>query len=335
MVAPTLATFHKDVVRLGSKKASAVNKKERSLESSFLSKAVPFAEYEAKMGGKTVSRRAEDAENMFSFSGYSMKYAKCQPVQYFSDEAVQNGMSSPMVSEDIVILRLCPESSCTESAEYGCHYNYAEYALSLTEYLRTMMEYKQEIQESTCQYCEGCFNTDNQERRLEDQDGDGEDNGEDGEDNEQDDEEDEQQDNENQKNEYNADDGYTNCGDDFTTYCSDYEYMCADQENDNGNNNNNNNGYNGYNFEQFEEYMECTQVAYNDYAYFVKPTCNGYTGAIEFAVFYDDYCVESASGKVTVNGLNLGLSDSIFYQFYDGACIDCSESVSTTAPNQL
>jgi hypothetical protein len=326
-VTPALATFHKDVVssRRGSK-LSFVNK-ERDMQNSILSKAVPLADYEAQMGLEPTARRLEDQQNMYSFSGYSIKYAKCQPVQYFSEDAVSAGMRSPMVTNDIVILRLCPQSSCSQSREYGCLYNYAEYALSMSDYLQIMMEYSQEKKEYNCDYCDACIN---QGRRLEDGGGDngGEDgNADDGEDN-------------GDEADGNADNGYgygydysenNNCGDDWDTYCSDYAYMCQDENQDQQNGYNG--GYNEYNYDSYGDYMECTKVSYNDYAYFMKPTCNAYTGVIEFGIYFDDYCSESASSKVSLNKLGLGLSDSIFQEFYSGVCIDCSESVSGQYPS--
>jgi hypothetical protein len=328
-VTPALATFHKDVVsrRLGSKKAF-VNK-ERLLNDSILAKAMPLADYEAQMAGKGLpptARRLDDAaaQNTYSFSGYSMKYAKCQPVQYFSEDAVADGMRSPMVTNDIVILRLCPQTSCSESREYGCVYNYAEYALSMNDYLQVMMEYSQQKREYTCDFCKACLNNEDEEqRKLEDGDAD---DGEDDADEDDADEEEDDADEEAQDDNANADAyDYENnvCGDDWDTYCYDYQYMCQDDNQNDGND-----GYNEYSYDEYEEYMECTKVAYNGYSYFMKPTCNAYTGVIEFGIYFDDYCSESAASKVSLNKLGLGLSDSIFEEFYTGHCIDCSESVS-------
>jgi hypothetical protein len=343
-VTPALATFHKDVVtsRRSNKRIAFVNK-ERDMQNSILSKAVPLADYEAQMGLEPTARRLEDGgedQNMYSFSGYSIKYAKCQPVQYFSEDAVAAGMRSPMVTNDIVILRLCPQSSCSQSREYGCVYNYAEYALSMSDYLEIMMEYSQQKKEYTCDYCDACINN---ERRLEDggendgndQDDDGNDQDNDG--NDQDNDADAEEDGNDQDN---ADNGYgydysqnNNCGDNWDTYCSDYAYMCADDGGDDQNNGGYNGGYNEYDYDSYNDYMECAKVNYNDYAYFMKPTCNAYTGVIEFGIYFDDYCSESASSKVSLNKLGLGLSDNIFQEFYSGVCIDCSESVSGQYPS--
>jgi hypothetical protein len=341
---PALATFHKDVVsssrKASSKKFAFVNK-ERDMKNTILSKAMPLADYQAKMGLEPTARRLEDGggdQTMYSFSGYSIKYAKCQPVQYFSEDAVAAGMRSPMVTNDIVILRLCPQSSCSQSREYGCVYNYAEYALSMSDYLEIMMEYSQQKKEYTCDYCDACIN---QERRLEDGGNDGGgDNSNDGEENDGNDGNDQDNDadaGDDGNDGANENDGYAenydysannSCGDNWNTYCSEYAYMCAENGDDQ-----NNGGYNEYDYETYEAYMECAQVNYNDYAYFMKPTCNAYTGVIEFGIYFDDYCSESAASKVSLNKLGLGLSDSIFQEFYSGQCIDCSESVSEQCPS--
>jgi hypothetical protein len=347
LVTPALATFHKDVVSSrgrGSKSNSNSNKpsfhhKERDMQNSILSKAMPLADYQAKMGIEPTAnandRRLEDGDddadqNLYSFSGYSIKYAKCQPVQYFSEDAVAAGMRSPMVTNDIVILRLCPQTSCSQSREYGCVYNYAEYALSMSDYLQIMMEYSQQKKEYTCDYCDACIN---EERRLEDGDND-EDGNDDADGNDQDNDADAEEDDDEEEG---NDDGQAanydysqnnNCGDNWDTYCSDYAYMCQDEEDQDQQNGGYNGGYNEYDYDSYEDYMQCAKVNYNDYAYFMKPTCNAYTGVIEFGIYFDDYCSESATSKVSLNKLGLGLSDSIFEEFYSGQCIDCSESVS-------
>jgi hypothetical protein len=342
------ATFHKDVVsssRKASSKQFAFVNKEENMKNSILSKAMPLADYQAKMGLEPTVRHLEedggnDDQNMYSFSGYSIKYAKCQPVQYFSEDAVAAGMRSPMVTNDIVILRLCPQSSCSQSREYGCVYNYAEYALSMSDYLQIMMEYSQQKKEYTCDYCDACIN-ENQERRLEDggNDGDGDDGNDQDEDedgNDQDNDADAEEDgNDEADDAYDANYDYSannSCGDNWYTYCSDYAYMCAEDGGDDKSGGYNG-GYNEYDYETYEAYMECAKVNYDDYAYFMKPTCNAYTGVIEFGIYFDDYCSESASSKVSLNKLGLGLSDSIFQEFYSGQCIDCSESVSEQCPS--
>jgi hypothetical protein len=168
------ASFLRDVVRSEEKTA-----KEDALEGALLAKAIPLDEYRANLRAQGFdisdqTRRLEDEadENednddgddyfingnyMYSFSGYSMKYAKCQPVQRFSENAISAGVYTPMVTDDIAILRLCPYRFCSSSKTFGCHYNYAEYAIGLTDYVRIMLRYKLDKEEQLCDWCDGCY----------------------------------------------------------------------------------------------------------------------------------------------------------------------------------
>ena len=82
-----------------------------AMNSELLAKAIPLAQYQLskftgigqKLDLTTNTRRLEDQDDfyvdydyLYSFSGYSIKYAKCQPVQYFSSDAVEAGQSTPM-----------------------------------------------------------------------------------------------------------------------------------------------------------------------------------------------------------------------------------------------
>ena len=46
------------------------------------------------------------------------------------------------MTDDIVILRLCPTSSCSSDKDYGCTYNFSEYAIELSDYVRIMLRYQ-------------------------------------------------------------------------------------------------------------------------------------------------------------------------------------------------
>ena len=117
------SSFYSDVVRRTEARKNQL-RRQRSINDELLERAIPVEYYEKKYGVSLDRRRLADYEmdedDMYSFSGYSLTFAKCQPVQYFSDEAVQMGSYSPMVTDDIVILRLCPQNSCSNSKEYGC-----------------------------------------------------------------------------------------------------------------------------------------------------------------------------------------------------------------------
>ena len=164
------SSFHADVVRRTHAHKNTL-RKQRVVNDELLEKAIPVEEYEKKYG-VTLNRQLQenyemDENDMYSFSGYSLTFAKCQPVQYFSDEAVEMGSYSPMITEDIVVLRLCPTNACSDSKEYGCYYNYAEYAIELEDYMNIMLRYAAQKKEYMCQYCNDCLGGGNR-RRLED-----------------------------------------------------------------------------------------------------------------------------------------------------------------------
>ena len=335
-------SFHTDIVQ-----KSQQQKKEQSVREELLAKSRPLAEYESnkldangnrfRLSEQRLSRFMQeeddfyvDYEDMYSFSGYSMKYAACQPVQYFSEDAIMAGMQSPMITEDIIILRLCPRSSCSNSAQYGCHYNYAEYAISLQDYLAIMLKYSAKKLDALCPYCAACGvvyqgtasagddavqgddaaaeqevdeDAENR-RRLDDAAADGYEQA-------QEEQADEEQVEEADGESYDC--TYVD------TYCADYDSVCGDPEAAEEDKQ-----YMTY--EDYLEYLECTEAKYNDYAYFVRPRCDGYTSSIKMAVYYDGYCVQYAGKEVTVKELGLGFRESMFAEYYNGTCIDCSES---------
>lgn len=364
---PALASFQRQVIQQSSSSSTRTSNHRRSLlNNALLDAAVPLADYERMTRTQLSDRRqlqeGDDFEDVdgdvaYSFTGYSMKYAKCQPVQYFSEDAIKAGEFSPMVTEDVVILRLCPQKSCLGSETYGCHYNYAEYALTLNEYTTIMLKYSAYKRDSVCDWCATCIEDDGggdqrrrlTERRLEEDmndDGaaaaaaDGDDanqaaNGEEGADgddagadqgqdagNEQQQQDDAAGDD---AGEAEVDDKYVYQGScqNFDTYCSDYATKCQDDDD----------AY--LDFEGYLDYMDCAEVRYNDYAYFVKPRCDGSSGVIKMAVYNDNYCIQSAGSDVSVKNLGLGFKDGFFEQFYSSECIDCAESVSKTEENKV
>ena len=363
LLASAEASFHRDVIR-GNKQRNLeriLNKKNldpsTAIHQELLGKALPPGEYEQKHGvdlGRAARKlndaNGEDAADydMISFSGYSMKFAKCQPVQYFSERALELGEHSPMITNDIVILCLCPSNSCSDNSEYGCHYNYAEYAIDLSDYIRIMLEYAAVKRDYTCDYCNQCLgyggtNNGGNNRKLNDAGGEYDANGYD--DNQQDDQnyqdaqddgdgyQNAQQNNEADaydQNNYDPDEAYKYACNNWDTYCSDYGDLCVnDQDGEANQEGEGENGAGGYmDFEQYEEYLDCTQVDINEYAYFVKPRCDGYQGTIKMGIFYDKYCNQYAGNDINLKNAGLGFKESIFQDFSSKYCVECSESVS-------
>jgi hypothetical protein len=329
-----LSNFERDIVHRQTNR-NPINRHAR-MNDDLLSKAMPIAEYEAGIksrGGHVARKLPEDDEDdfyltddvMYSFSGYSLKYALCQPVQYFSENAISAGEHSPMVTEDIVILRLCPQKSCTSSAIYGCHYNFAEYAISLSDYLAIMLKYSAKTLESTCQWCEACQQLDDngegdenkrrKQRKLqEDDEGvEEEHEEEDYAEADVDDYLEEEQDQQAQQ----ANDDYSAKCPDYNTYCSNYQYDCDPDLADDT-------YINVMDYQEIEAYLNCVEVKYNNYAYYVRPRCDGYDGTMKMGVFYDQFCVQHAGSDVTIKDMGLGLHEGIFEQYYSGTCIECS-----------
>ena len=349
LLTPAAGSFDHDVSRgyLRQKSIQAATQRHQAMmmNDSLLSKAMPLVEYQAKLALQGLYFETPLAEDrllnegddfyldddaMYSFSGFSLKYTQCQPVKYFSEEVIEAGEHSPMVTQDIVLLRLCPQKSCSASTSYGCHYNYVEYAISLSDYLDVMLRFSYKKRDTLCGWCEACSN--DRRRKLDgdedenEQDEEGSDEEEENKDEEEDQDEaeenendnaDEEDSNEGQNDGDNAGQQYYYYGDcgDYDTYCTDYNYVCGEADDDN-------NAYVDY--EEYMDYLQCQQVEYNGYAYFVRPRCN--SGSIEMAVYYDDYCAKHAD-EVNVRDVGLSFQKGTFADFYSGECIDCSESV--------
>lgn len=316
------------------------------LNAALLAKAVPLAEYEKQVAQRGGNHRVlnqdqkydfdVDYDSMYSFSGFSLKYAKCQPVQYFSEDAILAGEHSPMVTEDIVILRLCPQATCSSSSSYGCYYNFADYALTLGEYIGIMLRYSARVRDNTCEWCDQCLKNERgrgRRRRLEDGQAAAE-----GEDAAAAEEGDAAAEGENADAEAQADadaaaadDAAAAAADDAVTddfdpseyacdgyndYCTNYQAMCGDGDDDTY-----------IDYESFIDYMDCAEVKYNDYAYFVRPKCDSDSGTIKMAVYYDNYCIQYAGNDINVKNLGLGFKEGMFSEFYSSTCIECSDSV--------
>ena len=331
------ASFLRDVVRRTENQARKMER-EGGLEDALLAKAVPIEEYKANLRDKGIAVPAnldlpselrrldeEDGEEgddyyvnsdyMVSFSGYSLKYARCQPVQRFSEDAITAGEYSPMITDDIVILRLCPYRFCSSSRTYGCSYNFAEYAIDVKDYTRVMIRYAEDKKEQLCDWCDSCY----ARRRLDDAD-------EDGDDQEQDSQDDQEQ-NDDQNYNYNTDDAADNYSNNacynYQSYCSDEDgnTLCADEDD----------GDDSYMQQaDYINYLDCVKVSDQDkYSYYVRPRCDASAGTIKMAVFHDAFCSQYAGNEVSLKSFGLGFQESAFEELYtSNTCIDCSQSVS-------
>mmetsp|Transcript_17670 Transcript_17670/g.43056 ORF Transcript_17670/g.43056 Transcript_17670/m.43056 type:complete len:610 (-) Transcript_17670:218-2047(-) len=260
--------------------------------------------------------------NYIGFNGFSLKYARCQPVQHFSPNAVNSGEYSPMVLDDIVILRLCPSLYCSNSRDYGCFYDYAEYAINVRDYIRIMLRWKMDRENQLCDYCQTCAAYMGRRRT--------------------------------EQSAYGG--SYGSACNGFETYCfdSDGDAVCNNNErnrnledaaqgddaaaaNDDaavqGDDNNQeeeaaeedagDDGYYTLDAEGYLDIIDCVQV---EGGYFIRPRCDGYTEQLSMGVFHDKFCSQYAGDSMDISKFNLGVNKSYFEEFAgESGCMDCSE----------
>uniref|UniRef100_A0A7S2P8B7 Uncharacterized protein n=1 Tax=Leptocylindrus danicus TaxID=163516 RepID=A0A7S2P8B7_9STRA len=104
---------------------------------------------------------AEADRFAFDVTGYSLKYARCQMIEQYSDNAAEEGgneeegnYDSVLVRQRFAVFRLCPTSSCNGKSQMGCKSGYGEYMVDLGQYLESVQRYNEELKESYCGFCE-------------------------------------------------------------------------------------------------------------------------------------------------------------------------------------
>lgn len=65
---------------------------------------------------------------------------------------MRNGSYNSVVTDDIVVFRLCPERRCSKNSDYGCTAGYGEYAIELRQYLRVMLHYQADKKSNLCRF---------------------------------------------------------------------------------------------------------------------------------------------------------------------------------------
>ena len=254
------------------------------------------------------------------FDGYAFKFGKCQKIQRFSDKAVQKGLYSSVVTDDIVVFRLCPERRCSASVDYGCTAGYGEYAMDLTDYLRTMMYYQQDKMQNLCMFCTACQY--GNRRNMEE-------------------DEDEEQENAYQNynksgyqyNYYYNGDGYAADDDNSNSYfsssdtCSTYSNICSQY----ASSCNNGEYQDGADYLNYLDYFDCTKVEYQNVYYYIKPTCDtSNNNEIVMGVFYDPFCSQYAGNDITINKVaGISFSKDVFTHASEQDCIACDYNVSS------
>eukprot|EP00815_Leptocylindrus_aporus_P004594 CAMPEP_0116067928 /NCGR_PEP_ID=MMETSP0322-20121206/11360_1 /TAXON_ID=163516 /ORGANISM="Leptocylindrus danicus var. apora, Strain B651" /LENGTH=463 /DNA_ID=CAMNT_0003554947 /DNA_START=15 /DNA_END=1406 /DNA_ORIENTATION=+ len=284
-----------------------------------LAKAEPYYEndFERDVVANQNRKLDEDIDDDyygFDMTEFSLKYTRCQVIKTFSEEAAANNYQNVMVSENLVIFRLCPANTCSANRRSGCSSNFGQYILPLEDYLYYMTEYKEAKEKHYCQWCQKCIA--NQNRRKLDAAAD--------EDEEVADEEDEYEEVADEEDEYEGEgeDEYEDeeeeeevveCPSD----CDNYYSVCQ---------NDNNNAI------EYEDYIECQKFRTYDanggkLNLYVGPYCNSDSSTITIDVFYDQMCTVYAGNEhdvIQVTGVSLqsnGLQDYTPHE-----CIPCKES---------
>jgi len=245
-----------------------------------------------------------------NFQGYAMKFATCQNVQRFDTDAMQRGDYSPMFTDSIVVLRLCPKRSCSTSAQYGCSSGYGEYAIDLSDYVRIMMYYKDHKQKNFCAFCKACTaygyyytaNNDNDYYTAND------------------DTDDKYY---NQANDDGGDDNANIQGFDTDT-CYHYSQRCANvaatcQSDDDA--------AGEIDYISYIDYLGCQEIEGLDGStLYMSPQCDSDTEKIAMGVFYDEYCSQSAGDSVNAESFTGVAFEDVMASTEDLECISCAPS---------
>ena len=87
-----------------------------------------------------------------SLNDLSLRYAGCSSTTSFNTE---NGMG--FIGNNLVQYRLCPANSCQDGSWRGCNSVYGEYMMDLRDYLDIQTEILEQDFEMLCDYCEMCY----------------------------------------------------------------------------------------------------------------------------------------------------------------------------------
>jgi len=266
-------------------------------------------------GGDGGDNNEEDEDDTYfnnkdsNFQGYSMKFATCQKVQRFSTDAIQRGDYSPMLIDNIVVLRLCPKRSCSATAQYGCSSGYGEYAIDVSDYVRIMMYYKDHKQTNFCAFCTACAaygyyyaaNNDNAYYTAND------------------DTDDKYY---NQANDDSNDDNNIQGFDKDTCYhysqrCTNVAATCQSDDDATGE----------IDYMAYIDYVGCQEIEGNDgSSYYMSPQCDSDTEKIAMGVFYDEYCSQSAGDSVNAEDLTGVAFEDVMASTEELECVSCATS---------
>jgi flagellar biosynthesis GTPase FlhF len=283
----------------------------------------------------------------FDVSDYSVKYSGCASVQTYSDDLAEDEDSDTVLTtKRFVVFRLCPTQYCNKYSVSGCTSDYGEYLIDIDDYLDAVSEYYQQKEENYCNYCQPCWDVqqDNQQngggrRRLNDQaaneqddqmnDAQQADNGEQDQmnddqqaDNEEEEDQmnDDQQDQADQEQQDEADQeqqqNQQQCDENA---CQDSYDVCYQAQGDGQGNE-----------IDIREFLECSAVQVDDDTeYYLAPHCSSDGFTISVGVYSDEECTQFVGNQVSVSDvLGFDLDTDIFKTYFPKDCTSCKESVS-------
>uniref|UniRef100_A0A7S2KEZ4 Uncharacterized protein n=1 Tax=Leptocylindrus danicus TaxID=163516 RepID=A0A7S2KEZ4_9STRA len=262
----------------------------------------------------------------FPITDYSLKYARCQMIRSFSDEAVENGYYDVMTGQSFVVFRLCPTSSCSKNRRYGCSSAYGQYVLPLDDYMYYLGVFNEAKEKHYCYWCKNCLNGNGnrkkkkrRRRKLEgEEDVDEAEYAEEEYADEADEAEDayvEEYDEAEDEAEYEEEEEeQVSC----PSECDYYSTRCQNNNNDD--------------VIDYENYLGCKRYrAYNENAQkvnlYVGAYCASDSTTIKIDVFYDQFCTNYAGDEYDVNEVTgVSFDSSGLSDYFSDECITCRES---------
>jgi len=275
--------------------------------------AVPSARKLEDGGGDDDAEEEEGEWSAFGFdpADFSLKYSGCSQIAMYSDENAEDG-ASVFETKRFVVFRLCSTDSCYDGS--SCNSNYGEYLIPLEEYLESMGQFKEEMFEAYCYYCEQCMYFEKyfyNNRKLDD----AEDAGDDYVAEEADDAVDEDEEEESHACMY-----YDECVD-YLMSC-DYDAWLEEM------------GYDDDSYAQAEEvdfsdFFECTEFDGNNddgYVYYIGPRCTD-DGLLSFGIYSDEYCSQYVGNSVDISDFTgIDFETDYLNDYSPSDCISCKES---------
>lgn len=254
----------------------------------------------------------------FPIADYSLKYARCQMIRSFSDDAVDMGYYDVMTAQSFVVFRLCPTSSCSKNRRYGCSGSYGQYVLPLDDYIYYLSVFNEAKEKHYCNWCKECLNGNgnNRKKKRRRRKLEGE---EDYEAAEEDEEEDADADEEygeaeDEAEDYEEEEEVVEC----PSECDDYYTRCQNGNNDDE--------------IEYEQYLGCQRYRTYDgngqkKNLYVGAYCASDSTTIKIDVFYDQYCTNYAGDEFDVNEVTgVAFDSSGLSDYYSDECITCRES---------